>query len=65
MELEHQKAKLEYKSAIDSLTHRIKSKDIELSKLQMENTHLKEVTANSLLKMLLSLRVPTKLFQHT
>lgn len=48
MELEHQKAKLEYKSAIDSLTHRIKSKDIELSKLQMENTHLKEVTANSL-----------------
>lgn len=48
MELEHQKVTLEYKSAIDSLSYRIKAKDVELSKLQMENAYLKGIAANSL-----------------
>lgn len=48
MELEHQKLKLEYNSTIESLTYRIKAKDVELSKIQTENAHLKSIVANSL-----------------
>lgn len=48
MDLEHQKFKLECNATIESLTYRIKTKDIELSKIQAENAHLKSITANSL-----------------